>query len=57
MQRDEHYRAEAERVQRLANAAAPGEGREHFEKAAAEYRRLADYYGSASEPGPEARAH
>jgi hypothetical protein len=42
--RTEYYRAEAERVQRLAEEAAPGKGREQFERVAAEYRHLAEYY-------------
>ena len=44
MRRNEYYRAEADRVQRLAEAAPPGKGREQFEQVAAEYRTLADYY-------------
>jgi hypothetical protein len=53
VRRNEYYRAEADRVQRLAEDAAPGEGREQFEYAAAEYRSLADYY-DAAEPGEPA---
>lgn len=49
MRQVEYYRAEAERVGRLAEAASPGRGREQFERVAAEYRHLAEYY--------EARAH
>lgn len=44
MRRTEYYRAEAERVQRLAEACEPGQGREQFERVAAEYRHLAEYY-------------
>lgn len=44
MGRTEYYRAEAERVQRLAEEAAPGHGREQFEQVAAEYRNLAEYW-------------
>jgi hypothetical protein len=51
--RNEYYRAEAERVQRLAEAAEPGHGREQFEQVAAEYRSLADYYEGAT-PKPRA---
>jgi hypothetical protein len=57
VRRNEYYRAEAERVQRLAEDAAPGEGREQFEYAAAEYRSLADYYDTAAAPKPRPRAH
>ena len=50
MGRTEYYRAEAERVQRLANEAAPGRGREQFERVAAEYRNLAEYWDSPRVP-------
>lgn len=48
-----YYRAEAERVQRLGEAAEPGRGRELFLETAAEYRFLADYYDALPEPGSE----
>lgn len=48
MRRSEYYRAEAERVQRLAEASEPGDGREQFERVADEYRTLADYYDGRS---------
>lgn len=58
MRRTEYYRAEAERVQRLAEEAPSGRGREQFERVAAEYRSLADYYGALPEPpGARAPAH
>ena len=57
MRRNEYYRAEAERVQRLAEAAAPGAGREQFEQVAAEYRTLADYYEALPPPEPRTRPH
>ena len=58
MRRVEYYRAEAERVQRLAEAAAPGHGREQFEQVASEYRTLADYYEALpSAPGAEPSIH
>lgn len=55
MRRTEYYRAEAERVQQLAEESAPGCGREQFERVAAEYRSLAEYYDASPEP-PGARA-
>lgn len=48
MRRSDYYRAEAERVQRLAEASEPGDGREQFERVADEYRTLADYYDGRS---------
>ena len=45
-----YYRAEAERVQRLAERAEPGRGREIFMETAAEYRFLAEYYHALPEP-------
>jgi len=54
VRRSEYYREEAERVQRLAEGAEPGHGREQFERVAAEYRSLADYYEGAA---PKPRAH
>ncbi|MBL8556727.1 MAG: hypothetical protein JNL41_20815 [Phenylobacterium sp.] len=48
-----YYRAEAERVQRLGEAAEPGRGREVFLEAAAEYRDLAAYYDALPEPESE----
>jgi len=57
VRRNEYYRAEAERVQRLAEAAAPGAGREQFEQVAAEYRTLADYYEALPPPEPRTRPH
>ena len=50
MRRTEYYRAEAERVQRLADVTAPGRGREQFERVAAEYRTLADHYEILPQP-------
>lgn len=47
-----YYRSEAERVQRLADAAQPGRGREVFSEAAAEYRRLAHRHAPARPPEP-----
>jgi len=55
VRRTEYYRAEADRVQRLADDASPGHGREQFERVAAEYRSLADYYDIIP-PHPGARA-
>ena len=49
----EYYRLEAERVQRLAEAAQPGHGREIFAEVAAEYRTLADYYEALPPLEPE----
>lgn len=43
--RTEYYRAEAERVQRLAEESAPGRGREQFERVA--YRTSQPYYRDA----------
>jgi len=57
VRRNEYYRAEAERVQRLAEAAAPGEGREQFERVAAEYRTLADCYEALAPPEPRPPPH
>lgn len=58
MRRTEYYRAEAERVQRLAAQVEPGRGREQFERVAAEYRSLADYYDALPEPpGARLAAH
>lgn len=51
--RCEYYRAEAERIARLAAAAEPGSGRERFAQAAAEYRRLAAYYEALPPPVSE----
>jgi hypothetical protein len=48
-----YYRGEAERVQKLAEAAEPGRGREVFLETAAEYRFLADYYEALPEPACE----
>lgn len=48
-----YYRAEAERVQRLAETAEPGRGRELFLEAAAEYRFLADWYENLDAPQSE----
>lgn len=50
VRRTEYYRAEADRVQRLAEGAEPGHGREQFELVAAEYRSLADYYDVLPQP-------
>lgn len=57
MQRNEYYRAEADRVRRLAEATAPGRGREQFEQVAAEYRTLADYYEAMPSPARRSAAH
>lgn len=57
MERTAYYRAEAERVQQLAEAAAPGRGREQFERVAEEYRDLADYYDTAPTSARPSRAH
>jgi len=58
VRRSDYYRAEADRVQRLAEMAVPGQGREQFEFAAAEYRSLADYYDAAQPAAaPSARPH
>lgn|GEM_PF-3515484 len=57
MQRTDYYRAEAERVQRLAEAAAPGHGREQFARVAEEYRDLADYYETEPASARPSRAH
>lgn len=54
MRRTDYYRAEAARVQQLAEQVEPGRGREQFERVAAEYRSLADYYDVLPEP-PGAR--
>jgi hypothetical protein len=48
-----YYRAEAERVQKLGEAAEPGRGRELFLETAAEYRYLAEYYDALPDPEPE----
>lgn len=53
MRRTEYYRAEAERVGRMAEAAEPGRGREQFERVAAEYRSLAAYYDIPAPPRPK----
>lgn len=50
MRRTEYYRSEADRVQRLAEKAQPGHGREQFERVAAEYRSLADYWETLPRP-------
>jgi len=57
VQRTDYYRAEAERVQRLAEAAAPGHGREQFARVAEEYRDLADYYETEPASARPSRAH
>lgn len=58
MRRTDYYRAEAERVQRLAESTPRGQGRERFEQVAAEYRSLADYYEAAPpSSATEARIH
>lgn len=55
LRRIEYYRAEAERVRRLAEAAEPGHGREQFEQVAQEYRNLADYYAARVSALPKGR--
>lgn len=50
-----YYRAEADRVQRLGEAAEPGRGKELFLETAAEYRFLADYYDELPEPASAIR--
>jgi len=53
--RTEYYRSEADRVQRLAQATEVGRGREQFERVAAEYRSLADYWDVRPKPPGAAR--
>jgi hypothetical protein len=57
VRRSEYYRAEAERVQGLADAAEPDRGRERFERVAAEYRSLADYYETSPAAAAPTRSH
>lgn len=57
VRRIDYYQAEADRVQRLAETAEPGRGREQFELVAAEYRSLADFYAALPSVDAESRPH